>query len=94
VHGFNVSGRRELLDTGEVVGPGMYVYEPAGNVDSWRVVGDEPAVLLITVRGAIEYLDEAGRVLKSVSAADRLETYRKWCQEHGQPFLATLEEAA
>ncbi len=91
VHGFNLSGRRQLLDTGEVIGPGTYVHEPAGNVDSWQVVGDEPVVLHITVRGAIEYLGDDGQVLKRVSSADRLETYRRWCQEHGEPLLATCE---
>ncbi|MBZ4373650.1 cupin domain-containing protein [Corallococcus interemptor] len=90
-HAFNISGRRKLLDTGEVIGPGTYVHEPPGNVDSWQVVGDEPVVLHITVKGAIEYLGEDGQVLKSVSPAERLETYRRWCQEHGAEFLATLE---
>ncbi|OJH37207.1 2,4'-dihydroxyacetophenone dioxygenase family protein [Cystobacter ferrugineus] len=92
VHAFNIAGRRELLDTGTVVGPGTYVYEPPGNVDSWRAAGQEPVVLLITVRGAIEYLGEDGEVLRRVTSADRLETYQRWCQEHGEPFLATLEE--
>lgn len=91
VHGFNISGKRELLDTGEVVGPGGYVYEPPGNVDSWRVLGDEPVVLLITVRGAVEYLDAEGRVTKSVGSAARLETYRQWCAANGAEFLATVE---
>ncbi|MCP3097378.1 2,4'-dihydroxyacetophenone dioxygenase family protein [Myxococcus sp. K15C18031901] len=91
VHGFTLSGRRELLDTGEVVGPGGYVYEPAGNVDSWRVVGDEPAVFHITVMGSIQYLDAEGRVTREATPADRLVSYRRWCEEQGVPFAATLE---
>ncbi|RKH59648.1 2,4'-dihydroxyacetophenone dioxygenase family protein [Corallococcus llansteffanensis] len=90
VHAFNLAGRRQL-DTGEVVGPGGYVYEPRGNVDSWRVVGEEPVVLLINVRGGIEYLGEDGQVLRTATPADRLETYRRWCQENGAEFLATCE---
>ncbi|AKQ69553.1 2,4'-dihydroxyacetophenone dioxygenase [Myxococcus hansupus] len=90
-HGFNVSGTRELLDTGEVIGPGGYVYEPPGNVDSWRVTGTEPVVLLINTRGAIEYLSEDGQVLKRVTPEDRLQTYRRWCEANGAPLLATLE---
>src|SRR6476660_5706220 len=35
VHAYTLSGQRELLETGDVVGPGSYVYEPPGNVDSW-----------------------------------------------------------
>lgn len=29
VHAFNIRGTREILGTGELVGPGGYVYEPA-----------------------------------------------------------------
>ena len=90
-HAFNLSGTRELLDTGEVIGPGGYVYEPAGNVDSWRVTGTEPLVLLINTRGGVEYLTADGQVSRYVSPADRLESYRKWCEANGQAFLATLE---
>ncbi|MBL0695258.1 cupin domain-containing protein [Comamonas sp. JC664] len=90
-HGFNLSGTRELLDTGEVIGPGGYVYEPPGNIDSWRVTGAEPVVLLINTRGAIEYLAEDGEVIKRVTPEDRLQTYRRWCEQNGAPFLATLE---
>jgi quercetin dioxygenase-like cupin family protein len=64
VHVWGIAGRREILETGEIVGPGDYVYEPAGHTDSWRVVGDEPVVVFLTARGAIEYLDEAGRVTR------------------------------
>lgn len=91
VHGFNLSGTRELLDTGEVIGPGGYVYEPPGNVDSWRATGASPVVLLVTVRGAIEYLTEDGQVSKRVTSEDRLQTYRRWCEANSAPFLATLE---
>ena len=36
VHAFNLAGTREILGTGERVGPGNYVYEPAGTVDGWE----------------------------------------------------------
>jgi 2,4'-dihydroxyacetophenone dioxygenase len=51
VHAVNLEGSRELIDSGEVVGPGDYVYEPAGNADSWRVIGDEPCIVFIVTRG-------------------------------------------
>jgi 2,4'-dihydroxyacetophenone dioxygenase len=51
VHGLNLSGQRKLLETGEVIGPGGYVYEPPGNVDSWMAVGEEPLLTFVTVRG-------------------------------------------
>ncbi|MCI0573448.1 MAG: cupin domain-containing protein [Myxococcaceae bacterium] len=91
VHGFNLAGRRKLLDTGEVIGPGTYVYEPPGNVDSWMVIGDEPVILHITIRGAVEYLGEDGEVLSRAEPGARLESYRRWCEENGAEFLATCE---
>jgi len=63
VHAYNISGWRLILDTGEMIGPGDYVYEPPGNVDSWKAIGDTPVIVFVTVRGAIEYLDEQGAVL-------------------------------
>src|SRR5438105_10354381 len=69
VHALNLSGTRKLLDTGELIGPGGYVYEPPGNVDSWMAVGDEPVIVFATARGVIEYLDDAGNVRRSVTTA-------------------------
>jgi ChrR Cupin-like domain len=36
VHAFNLAGTREIFGTGERVGPGNYVYEPAGTLDGWE----------------------------------------------------------
>lgn len=82
VHAFNVSGTRKL-DTGEIVGPGGYVYEPAGNVDSWIAIGDEPAVIHITSYGAMEYLGENGEVLRRDTATSLRDVYLRYCEEHG-----------
>ena len=49
VHAFNLTGTREIFSTGERVGPGDYVYEPAGTVDGWGAIGDEPCVVHIKV---------------------------------------------
>jgi len=88
VHGYHLAGRRELIETGEVVGPGSYVYEPAGHVDSWRSVGEEPVVVHIASFGAMEYLDGKGGVLRRDSAASLREIYEGFCAEHG---LAPLD---
>jgi 2,4'-dihydroxyacetophenone dioxygenase len=77
VHAYTLAGQRELLDTGEIVGPGGYVYEPAGNVDSWCAIGTEPLVIFVTVRGMIEYLDERGAVTKRSTATTAAEAYRR-----------------
>jgi len=80
---YNFAEQRKLLDTGEVVGPGGYVYEPLGNVDSWMAIGDEPVIVFVTVRGAVESLDEAGQVVNRISNVTRAETYRRYLAELG-----------
>lgn len=83
VHAYNLSGSRQILGTGEIVGPGDYVYEPAGNVDAWEAVGDEPCVVHIKVTGAVEYFDEAGAVTGRADSASQRAAYLDWCTETG-----------
>jgi 2,4'-dihydroxyacetophenone dioxygenase len=83
VHAFNLSGTREIAGTGDRVGPGGYVYEPAGNVDAWGAVGDEPCIVLIKVTGTVEYLGEDSQVIETVSAKTQRAVYLAWCREHG-----------
>lgn len=74
VHALNLAGQREL-ETGEIIGPGAYVYEPSGNVDSWRAIGDEPCIVFLTARGAIEYLDGEGKVTRRSTTRTVTERY-------------------
>lgn len=83
VHGFNVEGSRQLLDTGEIIPSGGYVYEPAGNVDSWMAVGDSPVTVFIAVRGAVEYLDDDDQVIQRDTTATMLDTYLGYCEANG-----------
>jgi quercetin dioxygenase-like cupin family protein len=78
IHAFNLSGTRLLIETDEVVGPGMYVHEPAGNVDSWTAVGDEPCVIHIEVNGRIEHLGIDDSVVNTVDAAFYRREYQQW----------------
>ena len=80
VHAFNIRGTREILGSGELAGPGGYVYEPAGTVDGWGAVGDEPCVVHIKVTGTIEYLDGNGQVIESVDAETQRAAYLDWCR--------------
>lgn len=82
VHAFNLEGSRQLC-TGEVIGPGGYVYEPAGNTDWWKVVGDAPLVVLVVVTGAVEYLDPDGGVTARYTAQTLMKTYHEHCAAHG-----------
>jgi 2,4'-dihydroxyacetophenone dioxygenase len=83
VHGFVLAGRRRLGPAGPVLGPGAYDYEPAGQVDTWRVEGKEPLVSLFVVRGVVEYLDAEGNVVREETTERKAEAYRYFCAERG-----------
>jgi 2,4'-dihydroxyacetophenone dioxygenase len=83
VHAFNMSGTRQILGTGEIIGPGDYVYEPPGTVDAWQAIGEEPCIVHIKVTGAVEYLDDAGQVIEVADSASQCAAYLAWCREHG-----------
>ena len=83
VHAFNVAGHRQIVGRDEIIGPGGYVYEPAGNIDTWSCVGTEDCVVSIIVAGAMEYLDDEDRVIASDDTASLRATYLRWCAETG-----------
>ena len=83
VHALNLSGYRELIETQEVVGPGAYVYEPPGNVDSWRCVGCDPCVIQISQTGRIEYLGVDGTVCEHSESDTARRNYLDWCRAKG-----------
>lgn len=82
VHALNLEGDRELC-SGERIGPGDYVFEPAGNIDTWQAVGDQPAIVLISVFGAVEYLDDDGNVATRFSSRSMEAVYRTYCAANG-----------
>jgi len=83
VHAFNISGTRKLIETGEIVGPDGYVYEPPGNVDSWMAIGDEPVIVHIVSTGAMEYLGANGEVIETHGPALLQELHDRYVAEHG-----------
>ncbi len=89
VHAFNLSGTRRL-DTGEIVGPGMYVHEPAGNEDSWEAIGDEPCIVHIEVNGRNEYRDAEGNLIRVADALGARQDYLDWCHTEGVEPLPAL----
>jgi quercetin dioxygenase-like cupin family protein len=90
IHAFNLEGWRGLC-SGELIGPGDYVYEPAGNVDSWRVVGEVPCVIFVTVSGSVEFLGPDNTVTRSVSADTLMEIYRQYCTMKGIETLDLVD---
>lgn len=90
LHAYTLSGCRELA-SGERVGPGDYVYEPAGCIDAWTAVGDEPVIVLIVLHGAVEFLDAGGAVAWRYSAQIKEKAYREHCAAHGLEPLDLVE---
>lgn len=91
IHAYNLSGSRQLC-TGEIIGPGDYVFEPPGNTDWWKIVGDETMVALVVVMGEVEFLGPGGVVRGRANAATQLAEYQHYCQTHGLPVLDIVEE--
>lgn len=93
VHAYNLAGSRRL-HTGEIIGPGSYVYEPVGNTDSWSVHGEETLIVMVVVMGAVEYLDRnSGAVTKRYTASTLRELYLQHCAANGLPVSAALDVA-
>jgi hypothetical protein len=82
VHAFNISGSRRL-STGEIAGPGAYVYEPPGNEDCWECVGDEPCILQINLSGRVISFDDHGQVTDFTDTAKLRSSYLAWCSDQG-----------
>jgi hypothetical protein len=86
-HVYQLEGRRRLVD-GTVLGPGDYVYEPAGHVDAWEVIGDVPMVALVVVLGDVEDLAPDGSVRGRATTASRRAEYEAHCQRQEMPLVA------
>lgn len=82
VHAYNLQGQRRLAN-GEIVEPGDYVHEEAGNIDWWEAAGEEPLVVFVVVMGGVEYVDYRGEVKQRITTADRIADYRRWCESVG-----------
>ena len=90
IHAFNLEGER-VLCTGERIGPGQYVYEPPGNTDWWKVVGDVPLVVMVVVHGEVEFIGADGSVRNRVGASTQLAAYREYCEANGLPVLDLID---
>lgn len=97
VHAFVFSGSRRICESTEVIRAGSYVHEPVGNIDWWEAIGDEPCVVHIEANGRVEYLDDAGNVIRVTDATTARAAYVDWCEQSGSatdPQLSRSEVAA
>ena len=94
VHAFNLQGTRELC-TGERVGPGDYVYEPAGNVDAWKAMGETPLIVFVVVMGAVEYLGPDDAVTPRYTAETlRTEYHRTARRRASSRSISTIRSSS
>lgn len=82
IHAWNLVGSRRLC-TGELIGPGDYVYEPPGNTDWWKIEGEVPMVALVVVLGDVEFIHADGRLRSRADAASQLAAYLAYCRANG-----------
>ena len=85
VHVHQLTGHRQLC-TGEILGPGDYVHEPAGHVDWWKIVGDEDCVAFVVVTGEVEFIGPGGEVRAVANACTQRADYVRYCEEQGLPL--------
>lgn len=78
VHALTLSGCRRLA-SGELAGPGAYVFEPEGNEDHWACEGDQPVIVQITMRGRVEYVGPGGKVTSATDTASLRDQFLEWC---------------
>ena len=82
VQGYVLQGAWRYREHDWTAAAGSYVWEPAGDVHTLEVLGDETMITLFTVHGAIQYLDEDGRVVQQDDARSRAELYVEHCRRH------------
>jgi 2,4'-dihydroxyacetophenone dioxygenase len=51
--------------------------------DTWRVVGNGPCTVFIATRGAMEYLDDDGHVIRRDTTETMRDTYERFCEDEG-----------
>lgn len=83
VHVFQLAGQRQL-NTGEILGPGDYIHEPAGNVDWWKIVGDEDMLAFVVVIGEVEFIGPGGEVRGVANVHTQRAEYERHCATAGQ----------
>ncbi len=78
---------------GFFAGPGAYVYEAAGNVDTWTCVGEEPCVVQISMTGRLAYVGDSGETRDYTDTPKLKAQYLAWCRanNHEPRALGALD---
>jgi 2,4'-dihydroxyacetophenone dioxygenase len=83
VEAWVLAGQWRYLEHDWTASAGDYVYEPAGDIHTLTVTGDEEMITLFNIHGPYEFIGPDGEV-ESVESADvKLKRYVDYCQAHG-----------
>jgi 2,4'-dihydroxyacetophenone dioxygenase len=83
VQGYVLQGAWRYLERDWTAQAGSYVWEPAGDVHTLEVLGNETMITLFTVHGAIQYVDDEDRVIQQDDSHSRAQLYVDHCRRHG-----------
>ncbi len=83
VVGYTLQGSWKYDEYDWIATPGSFVYEPAGEAHTLRIVGNEIMLSFFHVLGPHLTLDEDGKQIGYVDAFTLLEFCRQYCEENG-----------
>jgi 2,4'-dihydroxyacetophenone dioxygenase len=83
VQGYVLQGAWRYLEHDWEAHAGSYVWEPAGDVHTLEVIGDETMITLFVVHGAIQYVDGQDNLVQQDDARSRAELYVEYCRSNG-----------
>lgn len=90
VDALTLSGKRRIFTTDQVLGPGTFLHEPAGNEDEWGCEGDQACVVMITLKGRVEYLAADGTLDHFTDTRTAQAAYLAHCARTGIAPVAAL----
>jgi quercetin dioxygenase-like cupin family protein len=80
---YTIAGRWRYRDAGWEAGAGDVIIQPAGSRHALENAGDTPSEAFVHLRGALEFLDEAGKTLCIENAETLHGRYLAYCALHG-----------
>jgi quercetin dioxygenase-like cupin family protein len=92
VAGYTLQGSWKYDEYEWIAKAGSFVYEPAGEAHTLRILGNEPMLAFFHVLGPHITLDDEGKQVGYVDAFSIIEYLREYCQETGTDpsFLDTI----
>jgi len=90
VNALTLSGQRRIYTSGELLGPGSFLFEPPGNEDEWGCEGTQDCIVMITLKGRVEYITAHGELDHYTDTHSAQAAYLDHCARTGIAPLAAL----